>query len=280
MKWGTVAITGANGQVGRQLLASLRGRCETTIALVREPADLPASEVIADWTNSAETREAIARSEAIVHLAGSLKPARGDYAAANLETTQALLSELAGDRTRRLVFLSYVGAHEEATNPYLGTKARAERLLRESGRPVTIFRCTHIVGSPHNPGRTAQNWLVEGGKPVLVLGSGRQQIAPIYLDDVVGAIVAALDRDRDGIFELAGPECRPLDEWIRAFNGGDRVKLVHLPAFIARWLPRIVPDLPGALIEVMLADSIGNPDAAIAAFGIQLTSLTQVWRSD
>jgi uncharacterized protein YbjT (DUF2867 family) len=51
-------------------------------------------------------------------------------------------------RTRSLVFLSYVGASEQSANRYLATKARAERLLREAGVPVTVFRCTHIVWIP------------------------------------------------------------------------------------------------------------------------------------
>lgn len=58
------------------------------------------------------------------------------------------------DQTRQLVFLSYVGASEASANSYLATNARAERILKETGVPVTVFRCTHIIGSPENPGPT------------------------------------------------------------------------------------------------------------------------------
>jgi dTDP-4-dehydrorhamnose reductase len=52
MELGTIVITGATGQVGQQLLSSLQGKCQAAIALVRQPANLPATEVITDWMKS------------------------------------------------------------------------------------------------------------------------------------------------------------------------------------------------------------------------------------
>ncbi|NJO50069.1 MAG: NAD-dependent epimerase/dehydratase family protein [Leptolyngbyaceae cyanobacterium RM2_2_4] len=77
MELGTVVITGASGQVGQALLSSLQGKCKSLIALVRNPAKLPANEIIVDWLNSPKVQEAIAQADFVVHLAGGLKPDRG-----------------------------------------------------------------------------------------------------------------------------------------------------------------------------------------------------------
>lgn len=166
MEFRTVVITGASGQVGQALLSSLQGKYESLIALVRKSAKLPANEIIADWLNSSKTEEAIAQADAVVHLAGTLKPEHGDYISANVKTTEVIVSALKKSQAKRVVFLSYVGASKNSPNAYLYTKAQAESILQASGFPLTIFRCTHIIGSPAKPGPTAENLLSKNGKAV------------------------------------------------------------------------------------------------------------------
>lgn len=280
MKLGTVVVTGANGQVGQRLLSVLQGHCEKSIALVRHPTLLLATEVIPDWMNSATAQEAIAQADAVVHLAGNLKPERGDYIGANIKTTEAVVSALNKDRVKRVIFLSYVGASAQSSNAYLSTKAEAEQILQTSGVPLTIFRCTHIIGSPDQPGATAANLLSQQGKPVAMLGSGNQQVAPIYLDDVVSAILAALHQEHDGIFDLAGSERLSMDDLVTLLNRNNSIKRSHLPPMIARLLPWVVRDLPAALVDVMLAESVGDPQRVIEAFSLKLTPLSQVWGTE
>lgn len=278
MKLGTVVVTGANGQVGHALLPVLQEQWDV-IALVRSPVSLPVMEVIPDWIHSSSTQGAIAQADAVVHLAGSLKPKNGDYVGANVQTTAAVRSALNPEKNQRVVFLSYVGASEQSSNAYLSTKAQAERLLLASSNPVTIFRCTHIIGSPEHPGSTAESLISKHGKAVSVLGSGQQQVAPVCLDDVVSAILAALNQPQAGIFELAGPNCLSMDALVVLLNANPAVQINHLPPWLARKLPWVLRDLPTALVEVMMADSLGNSDAAIATFGLQLTALRQIWAS-
>lgn len=275
MTLGTVVVTGANGQVGRQLLQSLSNCTQRIIALVRTPAPLKATTVITDWMHCELGSQAIAEADAIVHLAGSLLPARRDYQGANLATTQVLVKALQGKK-KPIVFLSYVGASVQATNVYLSTKAQVESRLAEIGAPVTVFRCTHIIGTPENPGLTAQHWLSHGGKPVNVFGSGEQKLA-IYGGDVVSAIIQALENPQAGIFDLAGPECLSLNDWVRFFNHSQTIKINHLSPPIARLLPWVLPNLPRALVEVMLGDSIGNAQPAVKLWGLKLTPLSQIW---
>ena len=277
MKFGTVVITGATGQVGQRLLSSLQGKCQASIALVRTRTNLPATEVISDWTNSAKAQAAISQADAVIHLAGSLKPDRGDYVCANIKTTEKVVSALSKGQTKRIVFLSYIGASEYSPNAYLCAKAQAERILQASGFPITIFRCTHLIGPPDNPGPTAENLLSKNGKAVVVLGSGRQKAAPVYVDDVISAIMSALDHNQSGVFDLAGSECFSMDELVKLLNQNASVKINHIPPFVAKLLPWIIRDLPPALVDVMLSDSISNPQHSIEAFDLKLTPLREIW---
>ena len=79
-------------------------------------------------------------------------------------------------------------------NAYLRSKALAEGLLVESGIATTVFRCLHIYGPPESPGPTAGAFIGRGRRPVTVPGTGKQLIEPLYIGDVVDAVIGAIDR--------------------------------------------------------------------------------------
>lgn len=276
-KLGAIVVTGANGQVGKQLLRALQGNCQKIIALVRNPVNLPADLIISDWLNSSSAREAISQADGIVHLAGSLNPRHGDYLKANLQTTKTLISALNPKQTK-IIYLSYVGATKLSSNVYLSTKAEAEELLQATGCAVTILRCTHIIGSPQFPGITAEKLLSHQGKAVTVLGLGKQKVNPIYLEDVIKIIIRALTNNYDGIFEVGGLDIWTMDQLVRLINQNSTIKINHIPPLIAKLLPIVVKDLPLPLIEVMMADSISNNQHFEQTFSMPLTPLQGVWQ--
>lgn len=144
----SIAITGASGQVGALLCRQLAGRQGKVVGLDRN----------ADWD------AAIRAARVVVHLAGTLQPKRGDsYESANVRTSEAVAAAARDAGLERIVFLSYVGAAVDSANAYLRAKARAERVLVESGVPTTVFRCLHIYGPPEQPGPTAEAFLVKAG---------------------------------------------------------------------------------------------------------------------
>ena len=80
-------------------------KCQAAIALVRTPAHLSATETIADWLNSPKAQKTTFQSDAVVHLAGTLKPDCGDDMSANVKTTERIVSALNKAQTKRVVFL-------------------------------------------------------------------------------------------------------------------------------------------------------------------------------
>ena len=277
MEVGSLVITGATGQVGRTTIDALVRRGIRPTALVRGNRQLEGCTTISDWLASDRAVAAIERALTVVHLAGTLNPADHDYERANILPTQRVASAVSPGRTRSLIFLSFVGAFEQSANRYLATKASAERLLRETGVPVTVFRCTHIIGPPSSPGPTAASLLATGNHRVTVLGDGKQRMAPVYLGDVVAAIEAAISSGQAGTFDLQGPEEMSLDDLVRRLNGPAKVSIAHVPAVVARLLRFVGPKLPGPLIDVMLKDCRSEHPTAHSVFGLSLTPLDRVW---
>jgi uncharacterized protein YbjT (DUF2867 family) len=262
---GDVAITGVSGQVGIMLAERIAERRNGVVALNRDD----------DWG-------AAASAEVVVHLAGTLQPrGRNTYESANVATTRSVASAVAGSSVQRLVFLSYVGADPESRNGYLQSKGVAEALLTGTGIPATIFRCVHIYGPPERPGPTAGAFIAKGPGPVAVPGTGRQRIAPLFIGDVVDAVLAAaLDSSSPaGTYELAGPDEMTMDAFVRGLNRKG-VRLLHLPAVVARGLAYVTPSLTPALMELLLADNVPSTDPRAVArrFGSELHRFADVWR--
>ena len=261
----TVTIVGASGLVG----IALRGR------LARERL------AVRPLGRGDDLEVAVKDADAVVHLAGALRPRHpSTYQEANRDTVAATCAALAGSAARRVLFLSFPGADAGSANPYLRYKAEAEQLLRNCGVPAVIFRCAHIYGPPERPGPIASA-LVAGRRSVVwVLGPGTQRYAWVALEDVAEVLArAVLDPDAPaGTFSLAGPHAYQLDEFVRHINPGP-VRIRHLPGWAARLAGHLKPSLPWPMVDVMLRDCLPEPGTEDGAtlFGVAQHPLVQVW---
>ena len=259
-----VAVTGASGQVGR--------------ALVRR---LSADGVEVRTVNRGESPDAaFTGARAVAHLAGTLRPRRGDsYRSANVDTVLATIEGARRTGVQLIVFLSYVGADPASPNEYLRCKGEAERALAGSGLDVLVLRLPHLIGPPDDPGPTAEAFLRRGRGPVVVPGSGRQRWAPVVVDDVAGVLARALTASSPlGVHELAGPEVLDVSALVELLNGGS-VPTLRIPAALLRAVAHLPGGPPGALLDVVVRDSLpeGPPTDALDAFGVRLRSPRELW---
>lgn len=258
-----IAVTGARGRLGTELVTALAAEGFEAVALDRG----------GEWEGP------IRSADGIVHLAGGLHTRRGEsQVQRNVDVTRKVAEALVGSSVSRSVMISYVGASTDSSNLFLRTKAEAENLLLGSGVSTTVFRCTQMYGPPDNPGPLFESLLSKGGKPVSILGDGSQRIAVLYTGDVCRAILAALRPGAaTGVFDLEGPDELSLEALTKRLNSPG-VKIRKIRGGMARLLGHVVPALSPELVSVMLAGSVG-PDTArtLDEFSLQRRHLDDVW---
>jgi len=257
-----VAIIGADGHVGRHLAALAEGDGLETRRVGRND-DLAA---------------ALAGADAAIHLQGTLQATGGNnYQAANVETLARTVDAARKHGVARVVFLSYVGADTGARNAYLRTKGAAEALLRDSGLEAVVVRSTFIFGPPEDPGPSFVPFLQEDGKPVAVVGDGRQRYQPVYVGDVARALLAAAGgRVAPGTYSIAGPEALTLDELVALVNGHE-VAERHLHGLAARAVAAVAPTLTQGMVGVLSADSLPDVPLLWPHVGFAPTALHEIY---
>jgi nucleoside-diphosphate-sugar epimerase len=214
-----VLITGANGFVGRALVARLDDKPDcTAVCAVRDPKGLAAVPVkvvqIPDLTANTDWSAALSGVEVVVHTAARVHVMNeqsadplAEFRRVNVEGTLALARQAATAGVRRFVFLSSIKVNGEATepgkpftadqppapvDPYGISKLEAEQglqeLAAETGMDVVIIRPVLVYG-PGVKGdfRSMLGWLRRGIP--LPLGAIDNRRSLVALDNLVDLIM-------------------------------------------------------------------------------------------
>lgn len=240
-----VAVAGGSGFVGGAIAAELHARGESVIVLSHQPtraaADLPddVETRFADVREDRSLEHALQGTEALViSLAFPNSPMESPrlghtFAAVDADGTQRLVAAAVRAGVHRIVYISGAGAAAESDRSWFRAKWRAETAVRAAGIPYTIVRPTWVYG----PRDVALNRFLAFAKwlPFVPLtGSGRQRLAPVFVDDVAKLVADALrdEAARDQTFEIGGPEVLTMREVIRVALGvaGLRRRLLPAPA--------------------------------------------------
>lgn len=214
-----LAVTGANGFVGRHVVALAAEAGWTVSGIVRSA--VAARVVSATGGRPVEIPEpnvetlarALEGADVVVHLA-QIGAERGGqtYEAVNVGLTGRLLEACRRAGVPRALFFSGLGvAHygmkSRCTNPYFLSKLTAENRLMRSDRETVIFRPSFIVG-PGDAFVPAALAAIAGGE-VERPGDGAYRMQPIAVADAAALVLAAASRPSGGfpsVFDLVGPE--------------------------------------------------------------------------
>ncbi len=218
-------VTGADGFLGRALVAALRARGDAVRALVRRPSAaleaLGAEVAVGDATDPASARAALRGAEWVFHLAGvrrATDPA--EFLRVNAGATRVLLEAcvevapglarfvLAGSRSA--FGPSRAPVAEDVpfgpVEPYGASKAEAERIARSFADrlPVAIARPPRIMG----PGDRENLLFFRIARAGLVLDFGDRPLSWIDVDDCARGLLLLASRPeaRGEAFFLASPE--------------------------------------------------------------------------
>jgi dihydroflavonol-4-reductase len=278
-----ILITGATGFIGSRLALAARDRghevvpagltnTEAEAANRRELEDAGLRPLAASVEELAAAASGTLRGcDAVVHLAAAQHEVNvpdEHFRRVNVEGTRLLLDAArgTGPAPPRFVYGSTIGVYgaregliDEATptapdNVYGRSKLEAERLVlaRAGAQPVAAVRISETYG----PGDRRLLKLFRAIKKgrFLVIGSGRNLHHPIYVDDLVEALL------------LAAARGEALGEVVLA-AGRDTVTTDEVAAAVAAAVGRPAPRLRAPLAPFMAAASV--MESALRPLGVQ-----------
>jgi len=274
-----ILLTGATGNVGSALLRRLTADGERVRCLVRDPRRLGPERVrvqiaLGDLSDPGSFRNAMRGVKTVIHLAAAIRDQpRGSIEELNGVATYRLVHAAERAGVERFVFFSAMGASLHAPMRFFRAKALAEQAVDESTVPSTIF-APSIVYSPHDywVGLMERLTLFPA---VPISGSGRAAYQPIWAEDVVDCVIAALRRNGEAAerYELAGPETLTYDDVARVIlrSLGRRRRLLHVPLPLVHTTLNAVQAVMGAaspatwdeveLMEAPMTSATGVADA-------------------
>lgn len=280
-------ITGANGHLGRRLIARLRTERDI-VAAVRSPKaaktleGVGADVRILDYRDGASLAAAAQGCDAAVHLVGIIKESRQNRFEDAHEATARALVAVPG--LERIVYLSIVGAKRGSSNACLASRAAAEDVLLAGPGRAAILRVAMVLGEGDHASFALRKRAL-GRLNFAFRAASLEQ--PIYAGDVVEAIVRvlALD-DPPATVDLAGPECLSRRELIRraAKVLGRRPITVSLPIGLGYALTGLLeamsanPPATRAMLGVLDHDDRVDMGPVCARLGLQLTPLDEALR--
>jgi len=217
-----IAIAGASGFVGRNLVERLRAR-HSVRALSRErPAGLPPD---CAWTetelfSARSTIAALRDVDVAIYLVHSMMPSsrlfQGDFHDTDLLLADNFARGCRTNGVRRIIYLGGL-APEGYVSPHLQSRLEVEGVLRTSGVPTTVLRAGMVVG-PGGSSFEILRALVEK-LPLMILPRWtRSRTQAVFIDDVVRVVEAAVDGApfAGGTFDVVNGETLTYEGILRA----------------------------------------------------------------
>jgi len=293
---GRVLVTGANGHLGRRLVARLtrEGRLEAR-AFVRseraaetlrnDPTTEDAEVVVGDYTDELSLTSAMDGCRFVAHFVGIIKAsATTSYEAAHEATCRSLARAAASAGVERIVYLSILGARIDHANGCLASKGRAEEILLSGSVPSTVLRVPMVIGEGDFAAAALRRQATSRVAPMVAGGRTRQQ--PIDAEDVLDAVVAAFHRSGSGglALDLGGPENlshRELVARAAKLVGRPPPAVLPVPRALMTALARLMeltsasPGLTRDMLEILEHDDRVEAGVAFELLGIEPTPLDE-----
>ena len=240
-----IAVTGAAGLVGQNLIPRLKARGYADIvALDKHTANVailrqlhPDITVIeADLAKHDGWQAAVADADVVVFSHAQIGGLEEAAFTANNVTATGRMIEAVRAKRPYVVHLSSSVVESAADDWYVQSKDAQEKLVVDSGLPVVVLRPTLMFGWFD---RKHVGWLARFMQktPVFPIpGSGHYLRQPLYAGDFCDIIMACIAQRPSGTYNISGQEKIDYIELIRAVKEatGARAPIVRIP-YSAFW---------------------------------------------
>jgi uncharacterized protein YbjT (DUF2867 family) len=290
-----ILVAGGTGFVGPKIVRALRDRDLPVRSLFRRPGERSAATLAAwgselvqgDMTDAESLRHAVDGAEVVVHLVAIRQGRDEDFRRIMEEGTRELATAAKEAGVRRFVLMSALGTSAETKDlvPYYRAKWEMEQTVAGSGIEHVVFRPSFVFSGDGGILPTFRQ-LARVAPVTPIIGSGVQQIQPIWLDDLAAYFAAGVDKPEaaNRTFELGGPDAVTWNEFWRRLKRelGQRRPSVHIPVALMRLNALVTERLPGNIpltrdLLTMLehGDNVVANDDAVQTFGLTLVPLDE-----
>jgi uncharacterized protein YbjT (DUF2867 family) len=249
-----ILVLGGTGFVGRHLcqeLARLQYRVTVptrNISKAQDVRSLPALDLVqADVHDEAGLARLVPGHDAVVNLVAILHGSSFEFQRVHVELVKKIVRACTDAGMPRLVHVSALGAGSNAPSMYQRTKAAGEAVLQGSGLDWTVLRPSVMFGE-------GDKFLtlfarLQGILPIMPLAGADTLFQPVWVGDVVSAIVQCLQRDDAArhTYEVCGPERFTLRQLVKlagSLSGHSR-PVLGLPDPLARLQAFLMELAPG-----------------------------------
>lgn len=287
-----VLVAGGTGFIGSRVVDELLKRGEHRIVVMtRDPhASRPKSGVEyvrGDVGDQASLEAATKGIDVVVHSVQFPNhpvenPRKGwTYEQVDGAGTERMVAAAVKNGVRRFVYLSGAGARPGRPQPWFRAKERAERAITTSGMEYVILQPSWIYG-PDDRSMNKFVGFVRWLPIVPVIGSGNEQVQPVFVEDAGLVAAAAVDEPQatNKVFELGSSPPITMDEILRTIMRvlGKQKPLLHQPAWLVKIPASVIQYLPNAplspgAIDFIVMDEQVDPTEAERVFGIRFRGL-------
>lgn len=234
-----VLVTGASGFIGRRLAPALVDAGFEVSAMTRHPDTYEGAgtAVYGDVSDAASLAEPLGGVDIAYYLVHSLDS--DDFERKDAEAARAFSQAAAAHGVRQIVYMGGLGDESAGLSPHLRSRREVEKLLGESGVPVTVLRAAIVVGHGGISWEITRQ-LVDRLPAMVAPRWVKTRTQPIAVDDVVRYLVGVADHEDavDRVFEIGGPD--QLD-YIGMLREAAKVSKGHAPPIFP--VPVLTPRL-------------------------------------
>jgi uncharacterized protein YbjT (DUF2867 family) len=208
-----VFITGGTGYIGQRLIPLLLERGHTVRAMVRADSEkrLPSGcmTIIGDALNQSSYLDQVKPADTFVQLVGVAHPSpskAAEFRKIDLVAGLAGIAAAQASGVRHFVYLS-VAQPAPMMKAYIAVRAECEQRIHESKMNATILRPWYVLGPGHRwpYALIPVYWLLE---QLPLTREGAQRLGLITLEQMLSALVTAIENPAEGVRTLCVPELR------------------------------------------------------------------------
>lgn len=266
-----IAILGASGYIGRNLIERLLLETDYTItALSQHATTMPINherlkKYDVDVFDQAALHQRLVDCDVVYYLIHMMAQKKIDFVTAEAQAATLFCDALRETAVRRVIFLGGLGDDRDNLSPHLASRHRTGELLRKGPAQVIEFRASMVIGEGSISYDIVTNLIHK--LPVLTLPKWAKTLTqPIGLQDALSYLIAGLNLQskEHQIFEIGGPEQLSYGDLMKRYASWENkrmlmIKLHIIPVNIAAWWLNLFTPRIHAKVGKIMVESLSHP---------------------